>query len=75
MKTSKWIYGNVADRWDVLGMKGNRFNYLCNGEYRQRVILGVQTTLNILGAVDGVPKVTATTSLTLGAVGATPYYV
>ncbi|MHC5832861.1 MAG: hypothetical protein ACYT04_96985, partial [Nostoc sp.] len=39
--------------------EGDRFNYWCNGEYRQRVILGIQTTLNILGAVNGVPKVTA----------------
>jgi hypothetical protein len=46
--------------------EGDRFNYLCNGEFRQRVVLGVQTTLNILGAVDEVPKVTAATSLTLG---------
>lgn len=46
--------------------EGDRFNYWCNGEYRQRVVLGVQTTLNILGAVNGVPKVTATTALTLG---------
>ena len=46
--------------------EGDRFSYLCNGEFRQRVVLGAQTTLNILGAVDGVPKVTATTSLTLG---------
>ncbi|MBN3946743.1 MAG: hypothetical protein HWQ38_09700 [Nostoc sp. NMS7] len=54
------IAGNLQIR------EGDRFNYLCNGEFRQRVILGVQTTLNILGAINGVPKVTATTSLTLG---------
>ncbi len=46
--------------------EGDRFNYLCNGEFRQRVVLGVQTTLNILGVVNGVPKVTYVTSLTLG---------
>lgn len=45
---------------------GDRFNYWCNGEFRQRVILGVQTTLNILGTINGTPQVTALTSLTLG---------
>jgi hypothetical protein len=54
------IDGNLEIR------EGDRFNYLCNGEFRQRVVLGAQTTLNILGAVGGIPKITATTSLTLG---------
>ncbi|ARV58081.1 hypothetical protein BZZ01_05020 [Nostocales cyanobacterium HT-58-2] len=50
-----------------LGIKeGDRFNYWCNGEYRERVVLGASTTLNILGIVDGQPRVTAVTSLTLG---------
>ncbi|MEH2138585.1 hypothetical protein [Nostoc sp.] len=46
--------------------EGDRFNYICNGEFRQRVVLGAQTTLNILGAIDSQPKVTYVTSLTLG---------
>lgn len=46
--------------------EGDRFNYYCNGEFRQRVVLSVQHTLNILGVVDGTPKITAITSLTLG---------
>jgi hypothetical protein len=54
------IAGNLQIR------DGDRFNYLCDGEYRQRVVLGVQTTLNILGVVNGIPQVTASTSLTLG---------
>ncbi|MEH1789670.1 MAG: hypothetical protein V7L23_29970 [Nostoc sp.] len=54
------IAGNLQIR------EGDRFNYLCEGEYRQRVVLGVQTTLNILGTVNGVPNVTAATTLTLG---------
>jgi hypothetical protein len=51
---------------NLLIKEGDRFNYYCNGEFRQRVVLGVQTTINILGVVNGIPKVTATTSLTLG---------
>jgi hypothetical protein len=46
--------------------EGDRFNYYCNGEYRQRVVLSVQHTLNILGIVDGMPRITAITALTLG---------
>jgi hypothetical protein len=54
------IAGNLQIR------EGDRFNYLCEGEFRQRVVLGVQTTLSILGTVNGTPNVTATTTLTLG---------
>ncbi|ALF56246.1 hypothetical protein ACX27_04205 [Nostoc piscinale CENA21] len=54
------IGGNLQIR------SGDRFNYWCNGEYRQRVVLSVQTQLNILGVVDGVPRITYATSLTLG---------
>ncbi|MCC5618829.1 hypothetical protein LC605_27830 [Nostoc sp. CHAB 5836] len=39
---------------NLLIKEGDRFNYYCNGEFRQRVVLGVQTTLNILGVVDSV---------------------
>lgn len=42
--------------------EGDRFNYTLNGEYRQRVVLGVQHTLNILGVVNGVPRITLTGS-------------
>ncbi|MBD2492484.1 hypothetical protein [Aulosira sp. FACHB-615] len=54
------IPGNLQIR------SGDRFNYWCNGEYRQRVVLSVQTQLNILGVVDGVPRITYATSLSLG---------
>ncbi|KYC42059.1 hypothetical protein WA1_18835 [Scytonema hofmannii PCC 7110] len=46
--------------------EGDRFNYYLNGEYRQRVVLGASTTLNILGAIDRKPRLTAVTRLTLG---------
>ncbi|MFN6560020.1 MAG: hypothetical protein RMY28_009450 [Nostoc sp. ChiSLP01] len=46
--------------------EGDRFNYWCNGEYRKRIVLSAQTPLNILGTVNGQPKVTGITTLTLG---------
>ena len=54
------IPGNLRIR------EGDRFNYVCNGESRQRVVLSVNHTFNILGAVEGEPKVTIITTLTLG---------
>lgn len=54
------IAGNLQIR------DGDRFNYLCEGELRQRVVISATTTLNILGTINGIPQVTATTSLTLG---------
>jgi hypothetical protein len=52
-----------------LGIKeGDRFNYWCNGEYRQRVVLGVSHSLEILGIVEGEtePRIAGITSLSLG---------
>lgn len=50
-----------------LGIKeGDRFNYFCNGEFRQRVVLSVQHNIQILGIVNRMPKTTITTSLQLG---------
>lgn len=50
-----------------LGIKeGDRFNYLCNGELRQRIVLSISHNFDILGAVDGKPRVTLTTNLSLG---------
>ena len=64
-----WRVG-LSERLQIPGnlsiAEGDRFNYFCNGEYRQRVVLGANTTLNILGVVDGQPRITAVTALTLG---------
>jgi hypothetical protein len=50
-----------------LGIKeGDRFNYFCNGERRERVVLSVQHNMQILGIVDAIPKITCVTSLQLG---------
>jgi hypothetical protein len=50
-----------------LGIKeGDRFNYICNGEYRQRVVLSVAHNLEIQGVVNGDRRITAVTSLSLG---------
>jgi hypothetical protein len=46
--------------------EGDRFNYFCNGEYRQRVVLSVQHNIQILGVVDNIPQITCVTSLQLG---------
>ncbi len=46
--------------------EGDRFNYFCNGESRQRVVLSVSHVFNILGVVDNIPKITLLTQLTLG---------
>lgn len=46
--------------------EGDRFTYTCNGERRDRVVLSVSTTLNILGVVDGERKIVGVTSLSLG---------
>jgi hypothetical protein len=50
-----------------LGIKeGDRFNYFCNGEYRQRVVLSVNHNISILGVIGNQPQITIITSLTLG---------
>jgi hypothetical protein len=46
--------------------EGDRFNYFCNGEHRERVVLSAQHNMQILGIVGGVPKITCITSLQLG---------
>ncbi|MBD2364518.1 hypothetical protein H6G36_25650 [Anabaena minutissima FACHB-250] len=47
--------------------EGDRFNYYCNGELRERIVLSVSHSFNILGLVAGKTQVTLTTDLTLGA--------
>lgn len=54
------IPGNPAIR------EGNRFNYWMNGEYRQRIVINFKHRREILGVVNGVPRVTMTSDLTLG---------
>lgn len=50
-----------------LGIKeGDRFNYLLNGEWRQRVVLSVQHNIQVLGVIDAAPRLTIVTSLSLG---------
>ncbi|QBQ73076.1 hypothetical protein kac65v162_gp044 [Nodularia phage vB_NspS-kac65v162] len=46
--------------------EGGPFTYWCNGQYRTRTILSASTTDTILGSINGMPKVTSVTSLTLG---------
>ncbi len=51
---------------NLIVKEGDKFNYFCNGEYRQRVILSVQHKIEILGIVNNLPRITAITSLSLG---------
>ena len=46
--------------------EGDRFNYLCNGEYRQRIVLSVAHNLEIQGIINGERRITAISTLTLG---------
>lgn len=46
--------------------EGDRFNYVCNGEFRRRVVLEVSHDLEILGDIGGERRILITTSLTLG---------
>lgn len=46
--------------------EGDRFNYWTNGQYRQRIVTKFSTTREILGVIDGVPRATTVTDLTLG---------
>jgi hypothetical protein len=46
--------------------EGDLFFYFCKGEYRRRVVLGVSHKSDILGVVDGVPRITGITTLNLG---------
>jgi hypothetical protein len=46
--------------------EGDRFNYFCNGESRQRVVISATTTLAIAGNVGGTKHVTGYTTLNLG---------
>ena len=46
--------------------EGHRYNYLCNGEFRQRVVLSVAHSLEIQGLVGTDKRITAITTLTLG---------
>lgn len=46
--------------------EGDRFNYFCNGEFRQRVVLSASTSIEILGVVDGTRRIKGITSLSLG---------
>lgn len=46
--------------------EGDLITYFCKGQYRRRVVISVNHTLNILGNIDGQPIVVGKTSLTLG---------
>ncbi|MEW5856722.1 MAG: hypothetical protein AB1861_05005, partial [Cyanobacteriota bacterium] len=54
----------IAGNFEI--KEGDRFNYYLNGEYRQRVVLGISTTLDIKGVIEGRPMITYTSDLTLG---------
>lgn len=50
-----------------LGIKeGDRFNYTCNGELRQRVVISLTHIFDIQGVINGSPRVTHITNLSLG---------
>lgn len=60
------IKENLDIPLNLMMAEGDKFNYYCNGQLRQRLVLNVTHNFNILGEINGVPKVTATTSLGLG---------
>lgn len=55
---------NIPANFNI--QEGDLFFYFCKGEYRRRVVLGVSHNLDILGVVDGAPRITGMTTLNLG---------